>query len=102
MRTARSCTCWADGIYVKAGLERDKAAVLVVIGAMRDGSKEVLALMSGYRESVESWAGVLRGPEGEGQRGSPAPGRRRQRGDLGARRDRFGPKPVSSGAGTTR
>lgn len=24
---------WADGIYVKAGLERDKAAVLVVIGA---------------------------------------------------------------------
>ena len=51
---------WADGIYVKAGLERDKAAVLVVIGAMRDGSKEVLALMSGYRESVESWAGVLR------------------------------------------
>ena len=52
---------WADGIYVKAGLERDKAAVLVVIGAMRDGGKEeVLALMSGYRESVESWAGVLR------------------------------------------
>ena len=51
---------WADGIYVKAGLERDKAAVLVVIGAMRDGSKEVLALVSGYRESVESWSGVLR------------------------------------------
>ena len=41
-------------------VERDKAAVLVVIGAMRDGSKEVLALMLGYRESVESWAGVLR------------------------------------------
>ena len=51
---------WADGIYVKAGLERDKAAVLVVIGAMRDGSKEVLVLVSGYRESVESWSGVLR------------------------------------------
>ena len=51
---------WVDGIYVKAGLERDKAAVLVVIGAMRDGSKEVLALVSGYRESVESWSGVLR------------------------------------------
>ena len=51
---------WADGIYVKAGLERDKAAVLVVIGAMRDGSKEVPALVSGYRESVESWSGVLR------------------------------------------
>jgi putative transposase len=51
---------WADGIYVKAGLERDKAAVLVVIGALRDGTKEVLALRSGYRESEESWSEVLR------------------------------------------
>ena len=32
---------WADGIYVKAGLERDKAALLVVLGAMRDGTKEL-------------------------------------------------------------
>ena len=51
---------WADGIYVKAGLERDKAPLLVVLGAMRDGTKEVLALRSGYRESVESWSEVLR------------------------------------------
>lgn len=51
---------WADGIYVKAGLERDKAALLVVIGAMRDGTKEVLTIASGYRESTESWAAVLR------------------------------------------
>ena len=46
---------WADGIYVKAGLEREKAALLVVIGAMADGSKEVLAVRPGYRESTESW-----------------------------------------------
>jgi transposase-like protein len=51
---------WADGIYVKAGLERDKAALLVVIGAMSDGTKEVLALVSGYRESTEAWTEVLR------------------------------------------
>jgi transposase-like protein len=51
---------WADGIYVKAGLERDKAALLVVIGAMSDGTKEVLALTSGYRESTESWTAVFR------------------------------------------
>lgn len=51
---------WADGIYVKAGLERDKAALLVVIGAMRDGTKEVLAIASGYRESTESWTALLR------------------------------------------
>jgi transposase-like protein len=51
---------WADGIYVKAGLEREKAALLVVIGAMSDGRKEVLAVEGGYRESTESWAAVLR------------------------------------------
>lgn len=51
---------WADGIYVKAGIGKEKAALLVVIGAMRDGRKRVLALESGYRESKESWAQVLR------------------------------------------
>jgi hypothetical protein len=40
---------WADGLYVKAGREKDKAAVLVVIGALRDGSKEILAVESGVR-----------------------------------------------------
>jgi transposase-like protein len=51
---------WADGIYVKAGLGKEKAALLVVIGVKRDGSKRFLALESGYRESKESWALVLR------------------------------------------
>ena len=51
---------WADGIYVKAGLEEQKAALLVVIGAMSNGRKEVLTIVPGYRESKESWAGVLR------------------------------------------
>jgi transposase-like protein len=30
---------WADGRSVKAGLEREKAALLIVIGAMRDGPR---------------------------------------------------------------
>ena len=51
---------WAGGIYVKAGLEKDKAALLVVIGAMSDGRKEVLAVWPGHRESTESWLKVLR------------------------------------------
>ena len=51
---------WADGIYVKAGLGKDKAALLVVIGVQRDGQKRFLALEPGYRESKESWALVLR------------------------------------------
>ena len=51
---------WADGIYVRAGLEREKACLLVVIGALSDGTKEVLAVVPGYRESKESWLGVFR------------------------------------------
>jgi putative transposase len=51
---------WVDGIYVKAGLEKDKAALLVVIGAHADGTKEVLAVECGQRESEASWAGILR------------------------------------------
>lgn len=52
--------CWADGLYVKAGLERSKAALLVVIGALTDGRKLVLAVTSGERESTASWSSVLR------------------------------------------
>ena len=51
---------WADGIYVKAGLEKEKAALLVLIGALSDGTKEVLAVEPGYRESTAGWAEVLR------------------------------------------
>ena len=51
---------WVDGIYVKAGLEKEKAALLVVIGACSDGSKEVLAVECGQRESGASWSGILR------------------------------------------
>ena len=36
-------------MYVKAGLEREKAAVLVAIGALSDGSKTVLSVVPGYR-----------------------------------------------------
>ena len=51
----------ADGVYVKAGLEKDKAALLVVIAALRDGRKVVLAIEPGHRESAASWGRVLRG-----------------------------------------
>lgn len=51
---------WADGIYLAAGSERDKTALLCVLGAREDGEKELLAMESGYRESTESWAEVLR------------------------------------------
>jgi putative transposase len=51
---------WADGLYVKAGLEDTKAALLVMIGALTNGQKVVLAAESGQRESKESWGMMLR------------------------------------------
>lgn len=51
---------WVDGIYVKAGFEKEKAAVLAVMAALSDGSKAIVALKAGYRESKEAWAEILR------------------------------------------
>jgi transposase-like protein len=51
---------WADGVYVKAGLEKEKAALLVIVAALRDGRKVVLAVEPGHRESTESWSAILR------------------------------------------
>ena len=57
-----------DGVYVKAGLEKDKAALLVAIGGLADGRKVLIALRSGYRESTESWKGMLRDARQRGLR----------------------------------
>ena len=51
---------WADGVYLGAGLEKEKTAFLCVVGARDDGEKELLAMEPGYRESKESWAETLR------------------------------------------
>jgi putative transposase len=59
---------WADGLYVKAGLEATKAALLVLIGALTTGQKVVLAVESGQRESKESWGAVLRERRARGLR----------------------------------
>jgi transposase-like protein len=51
---------WLDGIYVGCGQEREQTVLLCVLGAAEDGTKELLALEEGYRESTASWQGVLR------------------------------------------
>ena len=66
-----------DGIYVKAGLEKDKAGLLVVIGALSDGSKRVLAVENGHRESESSWSALLRDLEVRGNERSASHHRRR-------------------------
>ena len=57
---------WVDGVYVKAGLEKAKSALLVAIGGLSNGQKVVLTVEPGYRESTESWSGVLRDLKGRG------------------------------------
>lgn len=47
-------------MYVKAGLEKEKVALLVVLGGLSDGRKMILAVEPGYREPIESWLWVLR------------------------------------------
>lgn len=51
---------WADGVYLGAGAEVEKTALLCVLGARDDGEKELLAMEPGYRESKESWGETLR------------------------------------------
>jgi len=51
---------WADGVHFNVRLEEDRLCCLVIVGVRPDGTKELVALADGYRESSESWAGVLR------------------------------------------
>src|SRR5436309_11743639 len=51
---------WADGVHFTIRLEEERLCTLVVIGVRPDGTKEVVALEDGYRESAESWRTLLR------------------------------------------
>ena len=60
--------CWVDGIHLKVRLEQDKVCLLVMIGVRADGTKELIALADGFRESSESWADLLRSCKRRGMR----------------------------------
>ena len=79
---------FADGLYLKAGGEQDKTAVLVVLGVDEQGHKELLAMEEGYRESTVAWAETLRSLKARGRQGGAALGRWRWRTGIvgGARR----------------
>jgi transposase-like protein len=60
---------WVDGIHVNVRLgEQDRLCLLVMIGARPDGTKELIAVEDGYRESTESWATLLRDLKRRGMR----------------------------------
>ena len=50
---------WADGIHTKIRLEEDRQCLLVLMGATKDGKKELIAMTDGHRESAQSWSELL-------------------------------------------
>ena len=50
---------WADGIHFNIRLEEDRQCILVLMGATADGTKELIAVQDGYRESEQSWSAML-------------------------------------------
>jgi putative transposase len=50
---------WADGIYFNIRLTDDRPCVLVLMGATEDGTKELIAMIDGERESAQSWLELL-------------------------------------------
>ncbi len=60
---------WVDGIHTGVRLGSDgRLCSLVMIGARPDGTKELVALWDGYRESEESWTELLRDLNKRGMR----------------------------------
>ena len=59
---------WADGVHFNVRLEEDRLCCLVIVGVRADGTKELVALADGYRESTESWADLLRDLKRRGMR----------------------------------
>jgi putative transposase len=59
---------WVDGIHFNIRLEDDRLCTLVMIGVRPDGTKELIGVEDGYRESTESWASFLRDLRRRGMR----------------------------------
>jgi putative transposase len=60
---------WVDGIHTGVRLGGDdRLCCLVMVGARLDGTKELVAISEGYRESTESWAEFLRDLKKRGMR----------------------------------
>jgi transposase-like protein len=59
---------WVDGVHFNVRLEEDRLCTLVMIGVRPDGTKELITVEDGYRESAESWKTVLRDLKRRGMR----------------------------------
>ena len=61
-------SCWADGIHFNLRLEDGRLCCLVLIGVRADGTKELVAVADGERESGDAWAELLRDCRRRGMR----------------------------------
>jgi putative transposase len=59
---------YADGIHFNVRLQEARFCVLVIVGVRADGTKELVSITDGHRESTESWADVLRDLKRRGMR----------------------------------
>jgi putative transposase len=59
---------WADGVHFRVRLEQARLCCLVVVGVRADGTKELVAVVDGERESTDSWAELLRDLRRRGMR----------------------------------
>ena len=59
---------WVDGVHFNVRLEQDRLCCLVIVGVRLDGTKELVAIADGYRESTDSWADLLRDLKRRGMR----------------------------------
>jgi putative transposase len=59
---------WADGVHFRVRLEQARLCCLVIVGVRADGTKELVAVADGERESTDSWAEVLRDLRRRGMR----------------------------------
>jgi transposase-like protein len=62
---------WADGLYFGCRLTDERPCVLVIMGALADGTKELIALHDGIRESEQSWTEILLGLKSRGMVQAP-------------------------------
>lgn len=60
--------CWADGVHFNVRLEEERLCCLVIVGVRVDGTKELVAITDGHRESTGSWADLLRDAKRRGMR----------------------------------
>jgi putative transposase len=60
--------CWADGVHFRVRLEQARLCCLVIVGVRADGTKELVAVADGERESTHSWAELLRDLRRRGMR----------------------------------